>query len=161
MFKREPPEGCEKVRVSEESMWVVFKFYDKSVTHSKGILMWPTMCHFVLRPKPLEEIPPFLCPDRNKVNFIPNSGSAFCLVSILKPLLPTPDLNFRPGLGLRSLSPSLVPLSTQPCLLEEPESFWLPRWPQSTTLAPLPISWIRKHYGINRFASKTNKKKCL
>ncbi|XP_054643439.1 protein FAM117B [Dunckerocampus dactyliophorus] len=93
-FKREPPEGCEKVKVSEESL-----------------------------PKTLQEIPPFLCPDRNKVNFIPNSGSAFCLVSILKPLLPTPDLNFRPGVGLRSLSPSLVPLSTQPCLLEEPESF--------------------------------------
>lgn len=105
-FKREPPEGCEKVKVFEETM-----------------------------PKPLQEIPPFLCPDRNKVNFIPNSGSAFCLVSILKPLLPAPDLNFRPGVGLRSLSPSLVPLggvglqslspslSTQPCLLEEPESF--------------------------------------
>uniref|UniRef100_A0A8C6LIE0 Family with sequence similarity 117 member B n=1 Tax=Nothobranchius furzeri TaxID=105023 RepID=A0A8C6LIE0_NOTFU len=85
---------CEKVKVSEETM-----------------------------PKALQEIPPFLCPDRNKVNFIPNSGSAFCLVSILKPLLPAPDLNFRPGVGLRSLSPSLVPLSTQPCLLEEPESF--------------------------------------
>lgn len=84
-------------------------------------LLCPCCC--VSRPKPLQEIPPFLCPDRNKVNFIPNSGSAFCLVSILKPLLPAPDLNFRPGVGLRSLSPSLVPLSTQPCLLEEPESF--------------------------------------
>ncbi|XP_068165907.1 protein FAM117B [Antennarius striatus] len=90
MFKREPPEGCEKVKAFEETM-----------------------------PKPLQAIPPFLCPDRNKVNFIPNSGSAFCLVSILKPLLPAPDLR----VGLRSLSPSLVPLSTQPCLLEEPESF--------------------------------------
>lgn len=93
-FKREPPEGCEKVKACEENI-----------------------------PKPLQEIPPFLCPDRNKVNFIPNSGSAFCLVSILKPLLPAPELSFRPGVGLRSLSPSLVPLSTQPCLLEEPESF--------------------------------------
>ncbi|KAF6738040.1 Protein FAM117B [Oryzias melastigma] len=94
-FKREPPEGCEKVKVIEESLT-----------------------------KPLQDIPPFLCPDRNKVNFIPNSGSAFCFVSILKPLHPGPDLNFRPGgVGLRSLSPSLVPLSTQPCLLEEPESF--------------------------------------
>uniref|UniRef100_A0A8C5EGS3 Uncharacterized protein n=1 Tax=Gouania willdenowi TaxID=441366 RepID=A0A8C5EGS3_GOUWI len=77
----------------------------------------------VSRPKPPEMIPPFLCPDRNKVNFIPNSGSAFCLVSILKPLLPAPELTFRPGMALRSHSPSLVPLSTQPCLLEEPESF--------------------------------------
>lgn len=86
--------------------------------------MCPCLC--VSRPKPLQDIPPFLCPDRNKVNFIPNSGSAFCLVSILKPLLPVPDLTFRSGVGLRSLSPSLVPLSTQPCLLEEPESFWRP-----------------------------------
>ncbi|XP_067117087.1 protein FAM117B [Osmerus mordax] len=116
MFKREPPEGCEKVKVFEESL-----------------------------PRPLQEIPPFLCPDRNKVNFIPKSGSAFCLVSILKPLLPAPELSFRAGVGLRSLSPSLVPLGgvglrslspslgltrgsashQQPCLprhLEEPES---------------------------------------
>uniref|UniRef100_A0A3P8UWT7 Family with sequence similarity 117 member B n=1 Tax=Cynoglossus semilaevis TaxID=244447 RepID=A0A3P8UWT7_CYNSE len=78
MFKREPPEGCEKVKVFEDST------------------------------KPLQEVPPFLCPDRNKVNFIPNSGSAFCLVSILKPLLPAPELSYRPGVGLRSLSPSLV-----------------------------------------------------
>ncbi|KAL3045761.1 hypothetical protein OYC64_013921 [Pagothenia borchgrevinki] len=90
MFKREPPEGCEKVKVSEDTIT-----------------------------KPPQDLPRFLCPDRNKVNFIPNIGSAFCLVSILKPLLPGP----RGPVGLRSLSPSLVPLSTQPCLLEEPESF--------------------------------------
>lgn len=90
MFKREPPEGCEKVKVSEDTIT-----------------------------KPPQDLPRFLCPDRNKVNFIPNIGSAFCLVSILKPLLPGP----RGPVGLRSLSPALVPLSTQPCLLEEPESF--------------------------------------
>ncbi|XP_028836099.1 protein FAM117B [Denticeps clupeoides] len=82
MFKREPPEGCEKVKAFEES-----------------------------QPRPLQEIPPYLCPDRNKVNFIPKSGSAFCLVSILKPLLPTQERSFRAGVSLRSLSPSLVPLS--------------------------------------------------
>lgn len=65
---------------------------------------------FCSRPRPLQEIPPYLCPDRNKVNFIPKSGSAFCLVSILKPLLPTQELNFRSGVGYRSISPSLVPL---------------------------------------------------
>ncbi|XP_012995536.2 protein FAM117B isoform X2 [Esox lucius] len=81
MFKREPPEGCEKVKVFEESI-----------------------------PRPLQDIPPFLCPDRNKVNFIPKSGSAFCLVSILKPLLPAPELSFRSGVGLRSMSPSMMPL---------------------------------------------------
>uniref|UniRef100_A0A8C2FLU4 Family with sequence similarity 117 member Ba n=1 Tax=Cyprinus carpio TaxID=7962 RepID=A0A8C2FLU4_CYPCA len=69
MFKREPPEGCERVK-----------------------------------------IPPYLCPDRNKVNFIPKSGSAFCLVSILKPLLPTQELNFRSGMGYQGISHSLVPL---------------------------------------------------
>uniref|UniRef100_A0A8C7AQZ0 Uncharacterized protein n=1 Tax=Neovison vison TaxID=452646 RepID=A0A8C7AQZ0_NEOVI len=46
-------------------------------------------------PKQLHEIPAFYCPDKNKVNFIPKSGSAFCLVSILKPLLPTPDLTLK------------------------------------------------------------------
>ncbi|XP_067892278.1 protein FAM117B-like isoform X1 [Heterodontus francisci] len=62
-FKREPPEGCERVKAFEETS-----------------------------PKQLHEIPQFFCPDKNKVNFIPKSGSAFCLVSILKPLLPTQDL---------------------------------------------------------------------
>ncbi|KAK2849919.1 hypothetical protein Q7C36_008702 [Tachysurus vachellii] len=57
MFKREPPEGCERVKVFTEET----------------------------QAKPPREIPQFLCPDRNKVNFIPNSGSAFCQVSILKP----------------------------------------------------------------------------
>ncbi|XP_063093333.1 protein FAM117B isoform X2 [Cavia porcellus] len=66
MFKREPPEGCERVKVFEECS-----------------------------PKQLHEIPAFYCPDKNKVNFIPKSGSAFCLVSILKPLLPTADLTLK------------------------------------------------------------------
>ncbi|KAJ3584113.1 hypothetical protein NHX12_014609 [Muraenolepis orangiensis] len=110
MFKREPPEGCEKVKVIEDTI-----------------------------PKPLQDIPQYLCPDRNKVNFIPNSGSAFCLVSILKPLRPAAELGFRSAVGLHSLSPSLVPLggvglrshspslslarSSAPTLVEEPESF--------------------------------------
>lgn len=82
MFKREPPEGCEKVKVFEESS-----------------------------PKPLHEIPPFYCPDKNKVNFIPKSGSAFCLVSILKPLLPTQELTFKGSnhsLSVSGMSPALV-----------------------------------------------------
>ncbi|XP_078085004.1 protein FAM117B-like isoform X1 [Mustelus asterias] len=65
-FKREPPEGCERVKAFEETS-----------------------------PKQLHEIPSFFCPDKNKVNFIPKSGSAFCLVSILKPLLPTQDLTLK------------------------------------------------------------------
>uniref|UniRef100_A0A8C7X3F5 Glucocorticoid induced 1 n=1 Tax=Oryzias sinensis TaxID=183150 RepID=A0A8C7X3F5_9TELE len=53
MFKREPPEGCEKVKVFDELM----------SGKSKGF-------------------PLFSCPDKNKVNFIP-SGSAFCPVKLL------------------------------------------------------------------------------
>ncbi|XP_063079485.1 protein FAM117A [Engraulis encrasicolus] len=66
-FQREPPEGCEKVRVWEEA-----------VANS-------------------QEEPALLpsCPDPNKVNFTPHGGSAFCPVSLLKPLLPSMDLLFR------------------------------------------------------------------
>lgn len=53
MFKREPPEGCEKVKVFEELQ----------SGKSKGF-------------------PLFSCPDKNKVNFIPR-GSAFCPVKLL------------------------------------------------------------------------------
>uniref|UniRef100_A0A3B3S6N6 Family with sequence similarity 117 member Bb n=1 Tax=Paramormyrops kingsleyae TaxID=1676925 RepID=A0A3B3S6N6_9TELE len=110
MFKREPPEGCERVKAFEET--------PSRLPH---------------------EIPQFLCPDRNKVNFIPKSGSAFCLVSILKPLLPTQELTFKGGHGPPpSVGPSpLYPepdqrvsrgtstSSQQSCLpwhLEEPDS---------------------------------------
>ncbi|KFP19823.1 Protein FAM117B, partial [Egretta garzetta] len=85
MFKREPPEGCEKVKVFEESL-----------------------------PKPLQEIPAFYCPDKNKVNFIPKSGSAFCLVSILKPLLPTQDLTLKGTTHSLTVSSSMTPSLLQP-----------------------------------------------
>ncbi|CAG12647.1 unnamed protein product, partial [Tetraodon nigroviridis] len=63
-FQREPPEGCERVRVWEET-------------------------------SPLEKPKPAVissCPDPNKINFTPHGGSAFCPVSLLKPLLPSVDL---------------------------------------------------------------------
>ncbi|XP_034396217.1 protein FAM117A isoform X2 [Cyclopterus lumpus] len=66
-FQREPPEGCERVRVCEEGI---------------------SAC----------QDEPFLqpsCPDPNKVNFTPHGVSAFCPVSLLKPLLPSMDLLFR------------------------------------------------------------------
>ncbi|XP_015270117.1 PREDICTED: protein FAM117B [Gekko japonicus] len=85
MFKREPPEGCEKVKVFEESL-----------------------------PKPLHEIPPFYCPDKNKVNFIPKSGSAFCLVSILKPLLPTQDLTLKGASHNLTVTSAMTPALLQP-----------------------------------------------
>ncbi|XP_029462147.1 protein FAM117B [Rhinatrema bivittatum] len=85
MFKREPPEGCEKVKVSEE-----------------------------ISPKQLHEIPPFYGPDKNKVNFIPKSGSAFCLVSILKPLLPTQELTFKGSGHSLTVSSAMAPSLMQP-----------------------------------------------
>ncbi|XP_045560881.1 protein FAM117B-like [Salmo salar] len=91
MFKREPPEGCERVKVFTEE------------TQSKPPQQVPCP---LLRSKIAQQVPQFLTgPDKNKVNFIPNSGSAFCLVSILKPLLPTTtqELNLKP----------LLPATTQ------------------------------------------------
>ncbi|XP_023655632.2 protein FAM117A-like [Paramormyrops kingsleyae] len=66
-FQREPPEGCERVRVSEDGL--VACMADRSFPSS--------------------------CPDPNKVNFTPHGGSAFCPVSLLKPLLPSVDFLFR------------------------------------------------------------------
>ncbi|XP_028605631.2 glucocorticoid-induced transcript 1 protein isoform X1 [Podarcis muralis] len=62
MFKREPPEGCERVKVFEE-----------------------------MSTRQPVSAPLFSCPDKNKVNFIP-TGSAFCPVKLLGPLLPASDL---------------------------------------------------------------------
>ncbi|XP_064380676.1 protein FAM117A isoform X3 [Dromaius novaehollandiae] len=65
MFKREPPEGCEKVRAFEEA----------------------------LSPSPDQTFQPS-CPDKNKVHFNP-TGSAFCPVSLVKPLFPNVGFLFR------------------------------------------------------------------
>ncbi|CAL8304360.1 unnamed protein product [Merluccius merluccius] len=66
-FQRQPPEGCERVRACDEA-----------TSASPG-----------------EPILQASCPDPNKVNFTPHGGSAFCPVSLLKPLLPSMDLLFR------------------------------------------------------------------
>ncbi|XP_054657124.1 protein FAM117A isoform X3 [Grus americana] len=65
MFKREPPEGCEKVRAFEEAS----------------------------SPGPDQTFQPS-CPDKNKVHFNP-TGSAFCPVSLVKPLFPNVGFLFR------------------------------------------------------------------
>lgn len=56
------------------------------------------------------------CPDPNKVNFTPHGGSAFCPVSLLKPLLPSMDLLFRglsvspvTGCSAQSAAPCQIP----------------------------------------------------
>ncbi|KAM6946163.1 protein FAM117B-like [Aplochiton taeniatus] len=66
LFQREPPEGCERVKV----------FSDETLSKRPQLQ------------------PPVLlgCPDRNKVNFVPNnSGSAFCLVIRSRLPPPTPS----------------------------------------------------------------------
>ncbi|KAM4705620.1 glucocorticoid-induced transcript 1 protein [Rhinophrynus dorsalis] len=65
MFKREPPEGCERVKVFEEMS--------------------------TRQPVPTAH---FSCPDKNKVNFNP-TGSAFCPVKLLGPLFPASDLTLK------------------------------------------------------------------
>ncbi|XP_064895461.1 protein FAM117A isoform X2 [Columba livia] len=62
VFKREPPEGCERVRAFEEAF----------------------------SPSPEQPFHPS-CPDKNKVHFNP-TGSAFCPVSLEQPLLPSVGL---------------------------------------------------------------------
>lgn len=62
MFKREPPEGCEKIKAFEESS----------------------------RQSTAASVPLFSCPDKNKVNFIP-TGSAFCPVKLPGSLPPTSE----------------------------------------------------------------------
>lgn len=88
-FQREPPEGCEKVRVWEET---------SPSQHLKPVLISS-------------------CPDPNKVNFTPHGGSAFCPVSLLKPLLPSMDLLFRslavsPAGSCQAAAPDPPPSST-------------------------------------------------
>ncbi|XP_026155739.1 glucocorticoid induced 1a isoform X2 [Mastacembelus armatus] len=62
MFKREPPEGCEKIKAFEEMS---------------------------SRQSTSASVPLFSCPDKNKVNFIP-TGSAFCPVKLPGSLHLTP-----------------------------------------------------------------------
>ncbi|KAM5274287.1 protein FAM117A isoform 2-T2 [Ctenodactylus gundi] len=84
VFKREPPEGCERVRVFEEAT-------------SPG----PELAFLTS------------CPDKNKVHFNP-TGSAFCPVSLMKPLFPSMGFIFRnrpssPGSPLPPTSPRAPP----------------------------------------------------
>ncbi|XP_074244732.1 protein FAM117A isoform X2 [Saimiri boliviensis] len=84
VFKREPPEGCERVRVFEEAT-------------SPG----PDLAFLTS------------CPDKNKVHFNP-TGSAFCPVSLMKPLFPGMGFIFRncpsnPGSPLPPASPRPPP----------------------------------------------------
>ncbi|NXP02955.1 F117A protein, partial [Thinocorus orbignyianus] len=83
VFKREPPEGCEKVLAFEEASF----------------------------PSPEQQFQ-LSCPDKNKVHFTP-TGSAFCPVSLVKPLFPNVGFLFRDFPAASSPSPGTFP-SCQP-----------------------------------------------
>ncbi|XP_030013154.1 glucocorticoid-induced transcript 1 protein isoform X2 [Sphaeramia orbicularis] len=102
MFKREPPEGCERVKVFEELV----------SRKSKGF-------------------PLFSCPDKNKVNFIPQ-GSAFCPVKLLCSSIFSPvpmsscssatlslHGNSSPGLQLTQSLPTAPPLPPLPASADQ------------------------------------------
>ncbi|XP_020649669.3 protein FAM117A [Pogona vitticeps] len=89
VFKREPPEGCEKIRAFDE----------------------------VMSPCPDQPFLPS-CPDKNKVHFNP-TGSAFCRFSLVKPLIPNVEFLFRDFPSSASPMPpgsfsSCLPTSTVP-----------------------------------------------
>uniref|UniRef100_A0A8C5E970 Glucocorticoid induced 1 n=2 Tax=Gouania willdenowi TaxID=441366 RepID=A0A8C5E970_GOUWI len=97
MFKREPPEGCEKIKAFEESS----------------------------RQSASASAPLFSCPDKNKVNFIP-TGSAFCPVKLQGSLHfsaasePTRDDGSEPQ-GATSLHGTLTQVSTSTSTDDSPE----------------------------------------
>ncbi|KAJ7313697.1 hypothetical protein JRQ81_005318 [Phrynocephalus forsythii] len=89
VFKREPPEGCEKIRAFDEAV----------------------------SPCPDQPFLPS-CPDKNKVHFNP-TGSAFCRFSLVKPLIPSVEFLFRDFPSSASPMPpgsfsSCLPTSTVP-----------------------------------------------
>ncbi|XP_030645214.1 glucocorticoid induced 1a [Chanos chanos] len=88
MFKREPPEGCEKIKVFEE-----------------------------MTSRQSTTVPLFSCPDKNKVNFIP-TGSAFCPVklpgSLLQHSSSQPDKDDDPEAGPSSALPAAASGSYAP-----------------------------------------------
>ncbi|XP_035203786.1 protein FAM117A isoform X2 [Oxyura jamaicensis] len=101
VFKREPPEGCEKVRAFEEAS----------------------------SPGPEQSFQPS-CPDKNKVHFNP-TGSAFCPVSLVKPLFPNVGFLFR-GFPASS-SPGAGP------------------FPSCQSAAPSPFLGVRKDAAVDGF----------
>ncbi|XP_027761371.1 protein FAM117A isoform X2 [Empidonax traillii] len=97
VFKREPPEGCERVRAFEE-----------------------TLCS-----SPSQPFQPS-CPDKNKVHFTP-SGSAFCPVRLVQPLFPDMGFLFRdfpapPSAGTGPFPSCQPPQAPSPFLEEVPKA---------------------------------------
>ncbi|XP_023658380.2 glucocorticoid-induced transcript 1 protein isoform X1 [Paramormyrops kingsleyae] len=125
MFKREPPEGCERIKVFEEM-----------ASRQSG------------------SIPLFSCPDKNKVNFTP-TGSAFCPVKLPGSSPSNPGRALGPShdtgsgfaspysMSVESLAPSVTQVSASTSTDESPEGPAMPpprlqggsadphSWPQS------------------------------
>lgn len=87
MFKREPPEGCEKIKAFEEMRYRLILVAGPVMCD----LQWLCMFLFSCRQSTSATVPLFSCPDKNKVNFIP-TGSAFCPVKLPGSLVLTPAL---------------------------------------------------------------------
>ncbi|KAG7216464.1 hypothetical protein INR49_001950 [Caranx melampygus] len=84
MFKREPPEGCEKVKVFEELVGKI------------------------------KRLPLFSCPDKNKVNFIPRGSAfcpvKLLCSSLFSPVSPSSCSSSSPGVhGNESPAPQVTP----------------------------------------------------
>ncbi|NWS11402.1 F117A protein, partial [Pachyramphus minor] len=95
VFKREPPEGCERVRAFEETP--------------------PSQLSQPFQPS---------CPDKNKVHFTP-SGSAFCPVRLVQPLFPGFLLRgfpAAPGPGTGPFPSCQPPTAPSPFLEELPKA---------------------------------------
>ncbi|XP_061445646.1 protein FAM117A [Rhineura floridana] len=118
VFKREPPEGCEKIRAFEE----------------------------VAPPSPDQTFLPS-CPDKNKVHFNP-TGSAFCQFSLVKPFIPNVDFLFRDFASSPSPMPpgtfSCQPTSTVPILTLRKDSRG-DDFGENATSPPLSLESWKRH----------------
>ncbi|XP_071399993.1 glucocorticoid induced 1a isoform X3 [Centroberyx affinis] len=118
MFKREPPEGCEKIKAFEEMS---------------------------SRQSASASVPLFSCPDKNKVNFIP-TGSAFCPVKLPGALHLTPasepeedDPEAGPSTGPRGAASSYgapTQVSTSTSTDDPPEEPGSPSHTSETAASP-------------------------
>lgn len=81
MFKREPPEGCEKIKAFEEMRFPLFNTFMGCISVASSVLPSQSLSLFPSSSRQSPSAPLFSCPDKNKVNFIP-TGSAFCPVKL-------------------------------------------------------------------------------
>lgn len=87
MFKREPPEGCEKIKAFEEMRYLILQRASRATPqHCLMLLFFFFFLLYSSRQSATASVPLFSCPDKNKVNFIP-TGSAFCPVKLPGSLL--------------------------------------------------------------------------